>query len=258
MRKLAIIALLLLLLILIIFPGCSFFGRVTGTGAIISKLYNISGFNEIEIGSSIEFEVVPLDIYSISIKANENIFDYVDVSYSGQTLFINLKPLSYSRINLVATITLPALSRISAKGTAHGKVKGFSSDHNFKLEASGDSTLDLDIKAGKTDVILADTCILVGRLIATDLNLEMSDKSRCSLNGSADNLLLNASGDTLANLPDYTIRNARVILGGTSQANLMLNNSLDAELNDFSTLNYNGNPELGKIEIRGASKIVGP
>lgn len=257
-KQLCTAILLSFVLIVLLFPGCSFFGRVKGAGEIKSQLYNISDFTEIEIGTAVEFEIVPLDIYSISIKANENMFDYLDVSHSGKTLSINLKPISYSQINLVATITLPALNRLSIKGTAHGKVKGFISNPNFTLQASGDSTLDLDVEAGATELFLTDTSIVVGRLLATDLNLDMSAGSRISLSGSAQDMKLKATGDSLANLPDYVLQNAGIILSGTSQANIMLNGILDAELNDSSKLNYTGSPTLGKTDIHGDSKITGP
>jgi hypothetical protein len=259
MKKQPWYALLLsLILTTVLISGCTIFSQVTGAGEVISRLYNFTGFTEIKIGTAIDFEIVPLDSYSISVKTHQNIFDYINISQSGKTLFINLKPIKYSKVDLTVTITLPVLNRVVVSGTSHGKVKGFSSDQNFKLDASGDSTLDLDVEAGAAEIHLDGTTILVGRLVAARLNLEMFGDSRTSLNGSSANLLLKASGNSLANLPEFAVRDASVFLAKTSQANLTLSGNLDAELTGISRLNYSGSPALGDIKVSGDSKISGP
>jgi hypothetical protein len=256
MKKQPRYALLLsLILTTVLISGCTIFSQVTGEGDVISKLYNFTGFTEIEIGAAIDFEIVPLDSYSISVKTHQNMFDYINMSQSGKTLFISLKPIKYSRADLTVTITLPVLNRVVVSGTSHGKVKGFSSDQIFILNASGDTTLDMDIEAGATEIGLDGTVIVVGRLIATNLDLEMLGDSRTSLNGSAANLLLKASGNSLANLPEFAIRDASIFLAKSSQANLTVSGKLNAELTDTSQLNYSGSPELGNIKVSGDSKI---
>lgn len=247
-----------LILVILLLPGCSFFGQVSGAGDVISKQYNINDFTEIEIGTAVEFEIVPGDTYSVSLKTNENIFDYVDVYHSGKTLSIKMKPISYSKTSVVATIALPMLDRINLKGTAHGKVKGFKSAQSFSLQASGDSTLELDVEAGAASLFLSENCIIVGRLLATDLNLDLLENSKTSLNGSANSLTLKATGSTLANLPDYPLQNASLELAESSQAIININGTLNASLKDASKLDYSGNPTLGKIDIRDSSIISGP
>jgi hypothetical protein len=250
------IIVLSLILTAVIFSGCTIFGQVTGEGDVISRLYNFTGFTEIEIGTAIDFEIVPLDSYSISVKTHQNLFDYINISQSGKTLFISLKPIKYSRADLTVTITLPVLNQVVVTGTSHGKVKGFSSDQMFLLKASGDTTLDLDVEAGATEIRLDGTAILVGRLIAANLNLEMSGDSRTSLNGSSANLLLKASENSLVNLPEFAVQDASVFLAKTSQATLTLSGKLDAELTGISILNYSGSPELRNIKVSGDSKIL--
>ena len=250
-----VIAGLCCLLLVVLLPGCRVFGQVKGTGNVISQLYNHTDFTEIEIGSAFEVEVVPLDTFTVSISAQENLFDYVEVSQSGQVLKIGMKPLTFTNADLKAVITLPALSRLRLSGASQGTAKGFRSTGDFKLELSGASNLDIDIEAGTAAIQLSGASELTGRLISAGAEMELSGASQATLNGSAGSLTLQASGSSDADLSSYPLQNAVIDLSGASTADITVSGTLDAELSGASTLNYTGSPALGNTRITGDSNL---
>lgn len=256
MKKLIVFILILSLIVpALSLSGCTYFGRVTGSGNIISKLYNFTDFTEIEVSNSFQIEVVPLDLYSVSISTYENLFDYVNISQSGKTLKIGMKPLRYTNANLKVTVTLPVLDRLNMSGASHGSARGFQSTRSLKLKASGASSLDIDIEGGATEINLSGASRLTGRLLAEETTMEISGVSRVDLNGSTGNLTLKVSGASQANLPEFPLQSAEVMLSGASKSDIALNGKLDVSLSGASTLDYSGDPSLGKINISGASNL---
>jgi hypothetical protein len=258
MKKLTLCGILIsLIMISVLLPGCSRFASVTGTGNVISKQYSFANFTAIEISNSFELAVAPLNSYSVSIDAYENLFDYVNISQSGNTLKIGLKPISYKNANFKATVTLPTLKSLNLSGASHGSATGFKFDQDFGLTESGSSFLNIDIEAGNTTFNISGGSTVTGQLKSTDVKMNLSGGSQIELSGSANILTLTESGGGQANLTSFELQNASVSLSGGSKANIIVDARLDVNLTGGSSLNYLGNPTLGKTSLSGASELNG-
>ncbi len=63
-------------------------------------------------------------------------FNYIEVSLTGDTLSIGLKwGYSYKDVTLRAEITMPDLYELEFSGGTQGNVKGFTSSHDFARRA---------------------------------------------------------------------------------------------------------------------------
>ncbi len=257
MKKLTWIGIIsVLILAAALLPGCSRLSYVAGKGNIIDKQYYFSDFTDIDISSNIEIEIDPLSIYTISVRAYENLFDYIEISQSGKTLKIGLKPfITYRNLNMIATITLPELKALTMSDASHGTAKAFKTDQDFTFTGSGSSFLDMDMETGSSTFNLSGASQVIGNLKSTDSKMEISGNGRANLNGSANNLTLDASGAGRADLPNFILQNASVTLSGASQATLTLSGKLDADLSGVSSLDYAGNPSLGKINVTGEARL---
>ncbi len=85
--------------------------------------------------------------------------------------------------------------------------------------------------------------------------LQLSGASKVELQGSANIIVLNASGASEVNLAGFTLNNATARLSGASEATLNVKGRLDSILSDASRLYFQGNPTMGKISVTGASTI---
>jgi hypothetical protein len=189
-----------------------------GSGNLVTEAKDFTGFSEIDIGDGFEVTITQSSTYSISIKADDNIIDRVEVSKSGERLDIKLRSGIYNSITLEAEITLPDLHELTLSEGTQGIATGFTEAHNFILDLSGGSRIDLE--------------------------------------GSSDNISIDASGGSQLILSDFSVHDANVILSGGSRATINLDGILDADLSGGSQLHYLGEPTLRDIETAGGSLVI--
>jgi hypothetical protein len=235
--------------------GCSTLGNLVGSGPIVEKAYQFADFTQIEVTHDFEFDISRSETFKVAVSIHENLVDSLDVSQSGQTLKVRLKPGNIANSDAKVTITLPELERLEVSGAARGNVTGFKSSRDFNLQVSGASQTNIDIEAGKTKIDISGASRLSGHLKAADTQMVVTGASHCELIGSADMTRLEISGASSANIPDLILQNADVELSGASSATINTSGKLDLDLSGASTLNYFGKPQLGKTDISGASKI---
>ena len=218
---------------------------------------DLSGFTSIEAGSAFEVEITQADSHSLTITADDNLFEYIEVSKVGQTLKIGLKPDSHvSSATLIAEIAMPALYGVYLSGATRSTAQGFSSSHDFILDLSGASTLNTrDMAVGDAEFDMSGANRLTGDLTAGDAEFNVSGASTVQLQGSASDIVLEGSGASRVELAGFRVSNADVRLSGASQATVNLDGRLDADLSGASHLEYIGEPTMGVIATSGGSTL---
>ncbi len=256
--KKAIVAVLIALFVLSgLFSGCVG-GVIIGSGNLDTQEMDFSGFTRIEAGSAFEARIAQSDSYRVSITADDNLFEHIQVSQAGETLKVGLKPtLGYVSGTLRAEITMPALTRLDMSGATRGTVEGFSSPEDFDLDLSGASSLDMsDMAAGDIQFDLSGASRVGGDIMASgDGQFDLSGASKVELAGSATDIVIEASGASGVELAGFPVNNANVKLSGASQATVNLDGRLDADLSGASRLSYTGEPTLGNISTSGGSTV---
>ncbi|MEE8194629.1 MAG: DUF2807 domain-containing protein [Dehalococcoidales bacterium] len=261
MRKTVLLTILVAALVAVGLAGC--LGAATGSGKLITEEMSFSGFTRVEVSHAFEVEISRSSSYSVSITADDNLFDYVEVFISDETLKIRLKSgRSYISATLEARITMPELRRLQLSGASRGTVSGFSSLGfssflgDFRLELSGASSLQMvGISAGDARFDISEASRLSGNITAADARFDISGASRVELEGSADDIIINVSGASNAELSAFPVNNAFVNLSGASTGTVNLDGRLDVDLSGASHLDYIGEPTLGEIDISGGSTI---
>ncbi len=233
-------------------------GQVVGSGKLVTEEMIYSDFTVVDVGNAFEVEITQSNSYSVSITADDNLFDYIQVSKTGETLDIGLKwGYNYRSSTLRAEITMPELYELRLSGATHGIVEGFSSSHKFILDLSGASSLDIvDLSAGDIEFDISGASLVTGGIMASgDAQFDVSGASRVDLKGAANDLLFDVSGASHLDLSNFPVHNANVELDGASQATINLDGRLDAELSGSSHLYYRGDPTLGNIEASSGSTV---
>jgi len=212
-------------------------GGLIGSGNLETEAYAFSDFTEIEIGSAFEFEIRQSSSYNISVTADDNVMEYVQVSQVGQTLKIGLRTVTwFGPATLRASVTMPELRGLTVSGASRGDIYDFSSTEDVDITVSGASRVNGDITAG-------------------DVEFDISGASTVQLDGSANDMVAHVSGASRLNLDDFTVNNADVDLSGASSGTINLDGRLDADLSGASRLWYIGEPTMGTIDTSGASTI---
>jgi len=224
----------------VVFTGFlpSLTGTIVGSGKLVTKDMDFSDFAALDIESGFKIEITQSSSYSISITADDNVMKRVEVSKTGDTLKIGLKPgIEYKTLTLKAEITMPELHELGASGGTHGAVEGFSTSNEFVLDLSGGSNLKMmDMSFG-------------------DIDITLSGGSTIEIEGEAEDMLLGASAGSTLNLSDFQVQNANVNLSGGSHGTINLDGRLDCDLSGGSRLQYVGEPTMGDITTSGGSTL---
>ena len=231
-------------------------GVVTGSRNLETREFNFSDFTRVEVSSAFEVEIAQSDSYSISVTADENLFDYIVVSQQGAMLQIRLKTARYIGTTQRASITMPDLYGLELSGATHGAVQGFGSSHDFTLELSGASSLSMvDMTAGDIRFDISGASRVTGDMTAGDADFDISGASTVELQGSGGDIVADTSGASSIKLADFPVNNANVKLSGASNGTVNLDGRLDANLSGASRLTYVGEPTMGSITTSGGSML---
>jgi hypothetical protein len=218
------------------FPAIGPRPEVTGFTNMATWEYEFADFTNINASSAFTVNVSQSDSYSISITANENLLEYLNVYQRGKTLYLGMKSANYRNVRYEANITMPSLLNFELSGASKGNIGGFGSTNPLKLRLSGASRISGSIKAG-------------------DCNFNLSGASTVELAGTGNDADINASGASKVELADFPISNAAVTLSGASRATLNLDGQLDANLSGYSHIEYIAEPTLGSIKTSGSSTV---
>ena len=234
----------------------------TETGETETRKYDFSEFTRVDIGSAFIYEVIQSDTYSVSITANNNVFDDIKVTQEGQTLIIGMEipgvPWTIFKVNpsLKVVITMPQLDGLDSSGATYGTISEFISTDALDITISGASSIELvKISAGDVTFDVSGSSKVTGDIEAKNMELGVSGASTVQLKGSASSMVADVSGSSSLRLSDLKVENANVIFSGASNGIINLNGSLDAKLSGSSRLVYIGDPALGIMDITGASTL---
>ncbi len=252
MKKTLLAIILALAVVAIPLAGCG----IASGGPVSTRTYDIKDFTGVVVGSAFKVEITRADTFSVSVTANENLFDHLEIVKSGSTLRIRTRSVSFSfNPTLEAKVTMPALDSLEVSGASRVTASGFKSSSDFRLEVSGASTVDFGLETGVFTANLSGASRTQGELKASDARIEVSGASRITLTGTGKDLALTASGASQATLSGFTVGDCAANISGASRASIAMNGTLDVTLSGASTLEYSGSPTLGKTSVTGASTL---
>ena len=235
--------------------GCG--GSLTGSSNIMTREMYYAGFTKLEVSSAFEVDVSRGNSYFVSITANDNLFQHLDIRQEGKTLHIGLKqPRIYVRTTQKVAIVMPDLYRLELSGASEGEVRGFSSGSPMDFDLSGASSLYIsDFEAGDTEFDISGASEVSGSIKTADCSFIVSGASTVELGGSANDVTVEALSASKVRLSDFLVNNAKIDLSGASKATINASGRLDGNVSGASELGYVGDPTLGSLIISGASEI---
>jgi hypothetical protein len=213
--------------------------EIVGSGDLVTQQKDYIDFSTMEVSSGFEVEISQSSSYSISVTADDNVQDHIQVSKSGDTLKVGLEiGISFQSITLQIEIDMPELNSLELSGGSQGIIEEFISSDELSVDLSGGSQLR-------------------GTFTTTeDVNFELFGGSQLDdFTGEANDAIIELSQGSQLDLSEFVVNNSNVNLRGGSQATINLNGRLDANLTGGSTLEYIGEPTLGDIEVSDGSTV---
>ncbi len=293
MKNRLLLITVVLLGIAILSTGCSAIFHTVPAGKIVEKTYDFKDFTNLEISGEMQYVISQSGGYGVVLTCHENMIEHLDVYQSGNTVHIGVKFGTYSDTALRVEIGMPQLNKLAVSGSCEGSATGFDPASDLAINVAGDSKLNasliagktaldisgdsevtgtltatgtqikvagasrlnMNIKTGQTGVDISGESEVTGTLEALDSRITMSGDSNCILTGSAGNTTIDLSGSSQMNSPGLLLQNAKVNLTGASYAYIYTNGALSFDLSDASTLDFKGNPMMGKTNISPGSNL---
>lgn len=227
-----------LVALLALLVGCTpLADAIRGSGRLVTGEADISGFDQVDVGYAFDVDIRQDETYSVVVRIDDNLADYLVVEKQGSTLGIGLEPgYSYTMHKGEVEITMPILAGLELSGSCDGKITGFASSEHLRVRISGASRLRGDIEAG-------------------DANIDVSGASELTLRGSGGNLTLETSGASTVDLSGFPVDNADIDASGASRIDVNSSGTLDANASGASVVRYRGDPGLGRIDTSGSSSV---
>jgi len=214
-------------------------GSLVGSGIPVTREFELSGFDQVEVSDSFEVDVRHGDTFSVVVRTDDNVAEYLEIVQQGNTLRIGLKPHTYAMVSvetLEAEVTMPELRGLELSGASSATTAGFESSDPFYAEVSGASSLEGEIQAG-------------------GVRFNVSGASDVKLTGSGGDLAMDVSGASSVDLAGFPVASASIQVSGASSATVNTSGTLDMEASGGSRVRYLGGPTLGSVDSSGGSTI---
>jgi len=230
---------------------------IYGSGDTITREYDYENFTRVEVGYAFEVDITRSDDYGVSIQMNENLFDYLDVSKSGSTLRVRMKPnFNFQRTTRQVTIVMPEIRALKLSGASRGEITGFESTDTMDFEVSGASSLELtDLISGDARFDISGASRVIGDIVMIDGDFDISGASTVEIEGNAEDVDMEVSGASTARMENFPMETARVDVSGASNATVDVSDQLDVDVSGASKLTYGGDAELSSVQVSGGSTL---
>ncbi|MGD9799908.1 MAG: head GIN domain-containing protein [Parvularculaceae bacterium] len=117
----------------------------------VSRTYEVQDFSAIEIGGAYELDVAVGGEYSLMLEGPEDEMARAEVSVKNGALVLSSKKHRGDRDGVKATVTMPALERLSVSGVVDADIRGVDAGV-FKVNLSGVGEVDV---AGRCNTLHA-------------------------------------------------------------------------------------------------------
>jgi hypothetical protein len=160
---------IVLLVLVALLAGCGLVST-TGSGNVVTQEETITGFDTVEISQGFTVDISQGDAFSVVVRVDDNLVQYLRVVKQDSTLKIGLdRNRSYKDATLQAEVTMPELTSLTLNSGSHATVSGSGSD--VTVEAFAGSGGDLSAFAVESATVYAGggsqlTVNVSGKLVA--------------------------------------------------------------------------------------------
>ena len=250
---------------------------IKGSGTTKTEVREVGDFSKVELQSIGNLTIKQGDKESLTIKADDNLLQYITSDVENDTLKIGMKP----NINAVPTSSieyeLVVKSLTSVKLTGFGNITAdelSGNDIEMVLSGSGDiNVANVDAKSMtmkltgfgniNTNEVKSDDAsveltgsgdITIGTFAADSLDLTISGFGNATISGTATDQKFRLTGSGNFKGGDLESKTANVTISGLGDATVWAEDSLDLTITGSGNVNYYGGPHMNQT-ITGMGKV---
>ncbi|HPG12079.1 MAG TPA: head GIN domain-containing protein [Chitinophagaceae bacterium] len=221
--------------------SCShvFKDRVKGNGSVKTENRQITDFTKVRVSGAIDLFIKQDSATSVSIVTDENLMEFIEtINENGSLIIKPVQGYSLSGTNGIKVyVSSPVYNRFNASGAC--EIKGENkiySDNPIKVDLSGSSHIEMDIKA-------------------PEVNADASGSCSVSLSGETRKLAIDGSGSTSVYCKDLKAENVEVGISGAGNAEVYASVDLNVRVSGSGSIRYWGNARVNQ-HISGSGSVT--
>ena len=212
--------------------------KVTGNGNLKTENRSVGNFEYLEVSGSFDVELIDGKEGDLSIRADENLMEYIETENEGGTLKIKWKK-NYNISTRNATKITLAVDEISAA----------------KLSGSGEIVSAKMLKSEEFVAAVSGSGDLFLKLDVGQLNLTVSGSGDMEISGNARKFEARVSGSGDIDAKNLTTLKADLAISGSGGIVLSVQDELVARVSGSGDIRYQGNPKIQDIKVSGSGEI---
>jgi hypothetical protein len=252
--------LLFIVVILISLDSCLDFNNcITSNGIPLTVRRRTEMFNKIENSTSIDVVFKRSDSTSVTIKADENIIDYIITETYKNTLEIKIRN-DYNCLDLkespLITVTSPNLESVSVTGSGNLIADNISGSGTVvRMTGSGDISVNTLTSPFLYASITGSGNINIDNCHTEDSEIMLSGSGNISMSGEGDDCKLSVTGSGRVFNEKMLLRAATVSISGSGNSFINISTSLNAIITGSGNIYLKGNPAISQ-NITGSGRII--
>jgi phage shock protein PspC (stress-responsive transcriptional regulator) len=181
-------------------------------------------FHAIEVSGAIELILNQDSVQKVTVSTKENYLDKVITKVENGVLHIYADQIFLNR-KIKVSISADSINSIVAKGACQINTESELITSNLKLELTGASQADIDVK------------------VAGLIDIDLTGASQANMSGSANSIKSEGTGACQLDAEDLVTKIADVRVTGASHANVYATEKLDASATGASEIDCKGSPK---------------
>ncbi|MEO5995189.1 MAG: head GIN domain-containing protein [Chitinophagaceae bacterium] len=214
--------------------------KVVGTGPVITENRSGDYFTSISLHLSGNVYYKQASVYSIEIKAQQNILDIIESPVINQELILRFKKNVFVRRHedISITISSPSVSALNVNGSCNLQTIGDFSPANCRLEINGSGNIS------------------IFNLVTDNMDGVISGSGDIKVSGgSANHQSLKISGSGSMDYLNMSAKTVNTTTSGSGSIKVNVSERLDAKISGSGHVYYRGTPVVN-VSISGSGKVT--
>ncbi len=211
---------------------------IEGSRNVVTKTVKTQPYNLINVSGSMDVFLEKGSEGNISITAEDNVLDKIEVESDGITLTVSMKKNTSLRNTKKIKIVVPymEISEITLRGSGNIEGNDMLKSSSLALNIHGSGEIKVSVESNSLDA-------------------QLNGSGNMKLNGKTTNLEVKTTGSGNFEGKELTSENAEVYISGSGDSTIFVKNSLKARIQGSGSIFFAGNPPTNDAKVMGSGKV---
>lgn len=215
-------------------------GKITGNGNVITQQKTTASYDGIAVTGFFDVVLVEGKEGNITIKGEENLLEYINISVENNQLKIASEKNKYISPSkgkeIIITVPFESISKVAMTGSGDVTTKNPIESKSFQVQLTGSGDMNLDVRASNIDVTLTGS---------GDINLSGSTAEITTV--------LSGSGDI--DTSKLKAQTADATVSGSGDTTVYCTEIIRARVSGSGDIQYKGDPKKKDTKVNGSGSI---